>query len=236
MTFFLVPFCKLLYVWSGWENEISLSLCFLACTELYDVRTTYHLDYYFLEGKKAVVIPSYTSDWVTWREIWHNFGKWKIPLIVLFFFRTKIVLWHLFYELRPILIEWKSQNTNSFDKIKENKDAQNVYVVVFINSKKKAGLLMLPSPIQRMTIPVLWQRTVFSVHGIIHHVLFCLSLERLWHGTVSTPRKWQFTRKKKHSYKYTYIHIQFMYHELESDIIFFLFFYLLLFLQLQTFW
>ena len=89
----------------------------------------------FLEGKKAVVIPSYTSDWVTWREIWHNFGKWKIPLIFLFFFRTKIVLWHLFYELRPILIEWKSQNTNSFDKIKENKDAQNVYVVIFKNSK-----------------------------------------------------------------------------------------------------
>ena len=93
-------------------------------------------------------------------------------MIFLFFFRTKIVLWHLFYELRPIVIEWKARNTNSFDKIKENKDAQNVYVVVFINSKKKAGLLMLPSPIQRMTIPVLWQRAVFSAHGIIHHVLF----------------------------------------------------------------
>ena len=127
-----------------WMREWDIIKSLFSC--LYKiVRTTYHLDqgldYYFLEGKKAVVIPSYTSDWVTRREIWHNFGKWKIPLIVLFFFRTKIVLWHLFYELRPIVIEWKARNTNSFDKIKENKDAQNVYVVVFINSKKNVLLM-----------------------------------------------------------------------------------------------
>ena len=224
---FFVPFCKLLYVWSGWENEISLSLCFLACTELYVLHTTWTT--IFLEGKKAVVIPSYTSDWVTWREIWHNFGKWKIPLIFLFFFRTKIVLWHLFYELRPILIEWKSQNTNSFDKIKENKDAQNVYVVVFINSKKKVWTLNASLPQFNVWLSQFYDKGLSFLHMVSFIMcFFCLSLERLWHGTVSTPRKWQFTRKKKHSYKYTYIHIQFMYHELESDIIFFfLFFYLL---------
>ena len=93
---FFVPFCKLLYVWSGWENEISLSLCFLACTEFYVLHTTWTT--IFLEGKKAVVIPSYTSDWVTWREIWHNFGKWKIPLIFFILFSYKncavtLILW-----------------------------------------------------------------------------------------------------------------------------------------------
>ena len=44
----------------------------------------------------------------------------------------------------------------------------------------------------------------------------------VWHDTV-TPRKWQFTRKKKCSYKYL-LYIQFMYHKLDSDIIFFFFY------------
>ena len=78
------------------------------------------------------------------------------------------------------------------------------------------------TPIQRMAIPVLWQRAVFSAHGIIHHVRF-LSITWLCGMALLLRENGNLLEKKKCSYKYL-LHIQFMYHKLDSDIIFFFFY------------
>ena len=145
ITFFLVPFCKLLYVWSGWENEISLSLCFLACTV---VRTTYHLDYYFFRGKKRLSLSPRI------RQIESHEGRFDIILenekslgYFYSFFVQKLCCDTYSMSLDQFWLNEKLKIQIVLIKLKKTKmHKMYLYVVVFINSKKKSGLLMLPSP------------------------------------------------------------------------------------------